>query len=187
MIFKFDSSKGTLTANDPPFASVKPGSGPRHIAFHPNARYAYVINELASTLTAFTYDSRHGVLAEMDNYPLLPKDFKGRNWAAEVAVHPSGRFVYASDRGDDSIIVFGCDPATGQLTQVERVSTQGKTPRNFEIDRTGGLLLVANQDSDTIIVFRIDPKSGRLEPTGYKAASDKPMCVKCMGLKRNAL
>lgn len=183
MIFKFDPAKGSLEANDPPSASIKPGSGPRHIAFHPNRRFAYVISEMACTLTAFAYDPDRGVLTETGDYPLLSKDFKGQSWAAEVAIHPSGRFVYASNRGDDSISVFGCDPATGRLTFIERVSTEGKTPRNFDIDPSGAFLLAANQDSGTIIVFRIDPKSGHLEPIGGKITADKPMCVKCMMTK----
>lgn len=182
-VFKFDSAKGTLVTNDPAFASVKPGSGPRHIAFHPNRRYAYVINEMASTVTAFAYDKGTGVLREMEEQPLLAKDFTGQNTAAEVAVHPSGKFVYASNRGDNSIVVFGCEPDTGRLAFIERDSTEGKTPRNFEIDPTGVFLLAANQDSDTIIVFRIDPNTGHLQPTGNKAVADKPMCVKCLGLR----
>jgi 6-phosphogluconolactonase len=182
LVFKFDRSLGRLYANDPPFASSKPGAGPRHIAFHPNGRYAYVINEMASTVTAFAYDHGRGVLSEIEDQPLLPKDFKGQNTAAEVAVHPSGKFVYASNRGDDSIVVFGCDPDTGRLTFVERDSTEGKTPRHFEIDPSGAFLLAANQNSGTIIVFRIDNKTGRLQPTGNTAVANAPMCVKCLGL-----
>jgi 6-phosphogluconolactonase len=185
MVFKFDPSKGSLMANDPPFTPKKLGAGPRHIAFHPNHRYAYVINELASTLTAFAYDLGKGVLREIEDQPLLPKDFKGQNTAAEVAVHFSGRFVFASNRGDDSIVVFRCDPDTGRLSFIERDSTEGKTPRNFDIDSSGAFLLVANQDSGTIIVFRIDPKTGHLQSTGNKAIADTPMCVKCLGLTRN--
>jgi 6-phosphogluconolactonase len=180
MVFKFDPSKGSLVANDPPFASVKPGAGPRHIAFHPNGRYAYVINEMASTVTVFAYDNDAGALHEIEDQPLLARDFNGENTAAEVAVHPSGKFVYASNRGDDSIVVFGCDPDTGRLTFIERDSTEGKTPRNFEIDPTGAFLLAANQASGTIVVFSIDKKTGRLQPTGNKATADTPMCVKCL-------
>jgi hypothetical protein len=179
MIFKFDPANGSLVANDPPSAPLKSGSGPRHIAFHPNRRFAYVISEMASTLTAFTYDPDRGILTEIEDHPLLPKGFKKQSWAAEVAVHPSGKFVYASNRGDDSIVVFRCDPATGRLTFIQRESTYGKTPRNFDIDPTGAYLLAANQDSGTIIVFRID-KTGRLSATGNKAEADTPMCVKCL-------
>ena len=185
MIFKFTRPEGLLAANDPPSVSVHPGAGSRHIAFHPNRRYAYVVDEIASTLTAFAYNKGRGALNEIEDYPLLPADFKEQSWAAEVAVHPSGKFVYASNRGDDSIVVFGCDPATGRLTFIERASTEGKTPRNFDIDPSGAFLLAANQDSDNIVVFRIDRKTGHcLQPTGNKVAADKPMCVKCLGMTR---
>ncbi len=184
MIFKFDRQKGTLTANNPAFATVTPGSGPRHIAFRPDSRFAYVINELSSTLTAFAYDSRRGALTQMADYPLLPADFKGQNYAAEVAVYPSGKFVYASNRGENSIVVFASNRNTGRLTFVERDPTQGKFPRNFEIDPTGQFLLVGNQDSGTIVVFRIDAATGRLHPTGYTATADTPMCVKCVQIAK---
>jgi 6-phosphogluconolactonase len=180
MVFKFDPAKGLLAANDPPFASVKPGAGARHIAFDANARHAYVSDEMASTVTAFAYDRQRGVLSEIEDYSLLPKDFKGQNTAAEVAVHPSGKSVYASNRGDNSIVVFGCDPDTGRLTFIERDSTGGKTPRNFEIDPSGSFLLAANQDSGTVVVFSIDKKTGRLQPTGNTVESDTPMCVICL-------
>ena len=144
------------------------------------------INEMACTVTAFAYDKRRGVLSEIEDYPLLPKDFKGENTAAEVAVHPSGKFVFASNRGDDSIVVFACDPDTGRLTFVERDSTRGKTPRNFEIDPSGRYLLAANQDSGTIVVFSIDKNTGHLQATGNKAVADLPMCVKCLELKRGS-
>jgi 6-phosphogluconolactonase len=180
MIFRFDASHGSLAPAQPAFAGVKPGSGPRHIAFHPNGQWAYIINEMASTLTAFRYDAVSGALREIQTESTVPVDFSGQNTDAEVAVHPSGRFVYGSNRGDDSIAVFGCDPANGRLTFIERVPTGGKTPRNFEIDATGGYLLAANQDSDTVVVFRIDTESGRLRLAGSPAQSDHPMCVKCL-------
>jgi 6-phosphogluconolactonase len=182
MVFKFDPAKGTLTANDPPSASIKPGSGPRHIAFHPNRHYAYVINEMASTLTVFAYDRHRGALSELEEHALLPADFRRESHAAEVAVHPSGKFVFASNRGDDSIVVYRCDPATGLLTFVERDSSGGKTPRNFEIDSTGAFLLAGDQDADLVVVFRVDPATGHLQPAGSVVAADKPMCVKCLGL-----
>jgi 6-phosphogluconolactonase len=163
MIFKFDPGHGTLVANDPPFAKTKPGAGPRHIAFHPNGRWAYVIDEMGSTLSVFGYDASAGTLQEIETESTLPKDFSGQSTGAEVAVHPSGRFVYGSNRGDDSIAVFGCDPDSGRLTFIERVPNGGKTPRQFEIDPTGRNLLAANPDSNTIVVFRIDKESGRLQ------------------------
>jgi 6-phosphogluconolactonase len=181
MAFKFDPAHGTLTPNNPPSTSIKPGSGPRHIAFHPNRRNVYVVSELTSTLTAFAYDRHRGVMTQLEEHPLLPADFHGESYAAEVAVHPSGKFVYASTRFYDSIVVFRCDESTGRLTFVERDSSGGKTPRHFEIDPSGRFMLVANQDSNTIVVLSIDSKTGQLQPTGNEAASDKPMCVKCLG------
>jgi 6-phosphogluconolactonase len=180
MIFKFDRTKGTWEPNDPPSASVKPGSGPRHIAFSPDRRNAYVVNELASTVTAFNYDRRAGTLTEFADYPMLPDGFSGQNYASEVTVDAAGRFVYAANRGNDSIALFTRDAKTGALTFIERAPTGGKFPRSFEIDPTGAFLIAANQDSDSIVVFRIDSKTGRLQPTGNTASSNKPMVVKCL-------
>jgi 6-phosphogluconolactonase len=180
MIFKFDPAQGTLVPNEPAFAKVKAGAGPRHIAFHPNGRWAYVINEMASSLTVFSYDASAGSLQEIETDSTLPKDFSGQSTCAEVAVHPSGKFVYGSNRGDDSIAVFACDPESGRLTFIERVPSGGKTPRQFEIDPTGRYLLAGNQESNTIVVFSIDTASGRLQPTGSQAQSDNPMCVRCL-------
>jgi 6-phosphogluconolactonase len=180
MIFKFDAGHGTLVASEPAFAQVKPGAGPRHTAFHPNGRWAFVINEMASTLTVFSYDASSGALHEIQTISTLPEGFPGQSTCAEVALHPSGKFVYGSNRGDDSIAVFGCDSESGRLTFIERVPTGGKTPRQFEIDPTGRYLLAANQDSNTVVVFRIDASSGRLQPTGSQVQSDNPMCVRCV-------
>jgi 6-phosphogluconolactonase len=179
-IFKFDVSQGKLVLNEPAFAQVKPGAGPRHIVFHPNGLWAFVINEMASTITVFGYDATTGALQEVQTISTLVKGYSGQNTGAEVAVHPYGKFVYGSNRGDDSIAVFACDPETGRLTFIERVPTGGKTPRQFEIDPTGLYLLAANQDSNTVVVFRIDPASGRLQPAGSQVQTDNPMCVRCL-------
>jgi 6-phosphogluconolactonase len=180
MIFKFDPGHGTLVASDPAFAQAEPGAGPRHIAFSPNGRWAYLINEMASSLTAFGLDSTTGALTKIQTESILPPGFSGRNTSAEVAVHPSGKFVYGSNRGDDSIVVFGCDPETGRMSFIERVPSGGKTPRHFEIDPTGRYLLAANQASNNVVVFRIDPASGRLQPTGSQVETDNPLCVRCL-------
>jgi 6-phosphogluconolactonase len=180
MIFKFDPSHGTLVPNEPGFAQTKPGVGPRHIAFHPNGRWAFVINEMGSSLSMFRCDASSGALQKIQTVSTLPDGFSGQNTCAEVAVHPSGKFVYGSNRGDDSIEVFACNPESGRLTFVERVPTGGKTPRQFEIDPTGRYLLAANQDSNTIVVFGIDSASGTLKPTGSQVSSDNPMCVRCL-------
>ena len=178
MIYRLDAKKGKLTPHTPPFAALRPGAGPRHIAFHPDGQFAYVINELDSTLVAFTYDKTNGTLTELQVSPTLPDGFKGTNYCADVHVHPSGQFVYASNRGHDSIAVFGIDRKTGRLIFIEHASTQGNWPRNFAIDPTGALLLAANQKSDSIITYRIDQQSGRLTPTGKMIEIPAPVCLK---------
>jgi len=180
MIFKFDPGNGALVPNEPAYAEVKPGSGPRHIAFHPNGKWAFVINEMASTITAFGYAPSTGALREIQTISTLPDGFSGESYCAEVAVHPNGKFVYGSNRGDDSIAVFACDAKNGKLTFIERVSTGGKTPRQFEIEPTGRYLLAGNQNSDTVVVFSIDPTSGRLHATGAQVQTDNPQCVRCV-------
>lgn len=177
MIYRLNETNGALTANENPWAKLKPGSGPRHIAFHPDGRHAYVINEMGSTLTAFTYNPVHGALREIQTVSTLPEDFHGVNTCAEVAVHPSGKFVYGSNRGDDSIAVFAANGQSGRLQFVERQSTRGKVPRCFAIDPTGQYLIAANQDSDSIVVFRINARTGQLTWTGQTVEVGKPVCV----------
>jgi 6-phosphogluconolactonase len=183
MIYRLDAQKGTMTPNDPPYAAVAPGAGPRHFTFHVNGKHAYVINELANTITAFEYDPATGKLTGIQTVNTLPDDFAGANTTAEVVVHPSGRFVYGSNRGHDSIAIFACDPQTGRLTVVGHESTRGKTPRNFNIDPTGQYLIAANQGSDTIIVFRIDQASGRLKAVGDPVAAPTPVCIKFLPVR----
>jgi len=183
MIYRFDSNHGKLEPNDEPWVQVKAGAGPRHLDFHPEGRYAYLINELDSTMVAFAYDKKHGTLKEIQTVPTLPKDFAGANTCADVHVAPSGKFVYGSNRGHDSIVIYKIDQRTGKLTYVGHESTQGKTPRNFAIDATGRFLLAANQDSDTIVTFRIDQQTGRLLSTGYVTKVPTPVCVKTIFLE----
>jgi 6-phosphogluconolactonase len=169
-----------LTPNDPPFATVKPGSGPRHFALHPTGRFAYVINELTCTVTAFRNDAATGTLTEIESVSTLPPgtimqpQFSG----SEVQVHPSGKFLYAANRGNDTIAVFTIDQATGRLTQVQHQLTLGNIPRGFGIDPDGRFLLAGNQKSDTLVVFRIDQQSGKLTPTGQKLDIGAPVSVK---------
>ncbi len=177
MIYRLNESNGALTTNEIPWAEVKPGSGPRHIVFHPDGRHAYVISEMGSTLTAFDYDREHGALTEIQTVSTLPEDFHGVNTCAEVAVHPSGKFVYASNRGDDSLAVFAVDRTSGRLDFVERQSTRGKVPRCFGIDPTGQYLIAANQNSDSVVVFRINAQTGQLTWTGQTLEVGKPVCV----------
>lgn len=178
MIYRFDSKAGKLAAHETPWVSLKPGAGPRHFTFHPNGRHAYVINELDSTITAYTYDKQRAVLAAMQTMSTLPSGFSGHNDCADIHVSPSGKFLYGSNRGHDSIVVFAIDAPTGKLSYVEHVSTQGKTPRNFTLDPTGTFLLAANQESDTIVTFRINLATGKLTPTGHIADVPSPVCLK---------
>jgi 6-phosphogluconolactonase len=177
MVYRFDSTTGKLAANDPPSVATAAGAGPRHLTFHPGGQFAYLINELDSTMTAFRYDAQRGELAPLQTVSTLPEGFHGANTTAEVQVHPSGRFVYGSNRGHDSIVVFTIDTASGKLRYVAHESTQGKTPRHFAIDATGQYLLAANQDSGNIVVFRIDKATGKLRPSGSSVSVPSPVCV----------
>lgn len=180
MVYRFDPAKGSLLPNDPPFGSVAPGAGPRHLVFSPEEKHVYVMDEVNSTVTAFNYDNKSGKLDEIQAVSTLPEGFKGSNTTADIHLSPNGRFLYGSNRGHDSIVIFRVDPATGRLSYVGHQSTQGKTPRNFGIDPTGRYLLAANQDSDSVVVFRIDPDSGQLTPTGTTVEVSMPVCVKFM-------
>ncbi|MHC4517858.1 MAG: lactonase family protein [Planctomycetota bacterium] len=178
MIYRLDVEAGTMVANRPAYVEVKAGAGPRHFAFHPSGKRAYVINELDCTMTAFAYDAASGTLTETQTVPTLPEGFEGRSTCAEVRVHPSGEFLYGSNRGHDSIVVYRIDAASGRLTFVEHETAGIKTPRNFNIDPTGALCLVGNQGSDSMGVFRIDRETGALEPTGHKVFVGRPVCVR---------
>ena len=183
LVYRFDAEKGTLSPNEPPFAQVAQGAGPRHFAFHPDGRHAYVINEMHCTVTAFAYDPDRGVLGDIQTVSTLPNIPVAKGYStAEVQVHPSGRFLYGSNRGHDTIAIFAIDAASGRLRPAGHQSTGGKTPRNFGIDPTGRYLLAANQDSGTVVVFRIDPQSGQLQPTGQKVEVPRAVCVKFVPL-----
>jgi len=157
---------------------VKPGSGPRHFAFHPNGKFGYVLTEMATTVTAFSYDAKKGALTAIQTVPTLPKDYSGPTEAAEIAVHPNGKFLYASNRaGIDAITIFSIDPTKGTLKETGRVSTKGRTPRNFAIDPTGAYLLAANQESANVVVFKIDAATGALTPTGDEVKVPAPVAV----------
>ena len=178
-VYKFDAAAGTLTANDPPAAQVTPGSGVRHLAFAPNGRVLYSINEMGMTITAFHYDPAKGTLDAFQYVPTVPDSAKTPNSStAEVAVNRAGTRVYGSNRGNDSIALFAVDPRHETLSFMEDTSTLGKTPRHFTLDPTGKFLLVANQDSGDISVFKVHPGSGQLRPTGQlvKGAAF-PVCL----------
>jgi 6-phosphogluconolactonase len=177
LVYKLDPGKASLVPNDPPSVSIKPGAGPRHLAFHKNGKWVYLINEMGSSITTLEYDSNRGVLKEIQMLPSLPADFREHSSGAEVQIHPTGKFVYASNRGHNSIGVFAVDDKTGKLTLVGHQSTNGKTPRHFAIDPTGKWLLAENQDSDSVVVFGIDANTGKLSETGQTIEVGKPVCV----------
>ncbi len=181
LIYRCDADKGKLAPNEPPAADIAPGSGPRHIAFTPDGKFAYVINELNSTITGFRYDADHGGLKEIQTLSTLPKGAPGKdNSCAEVVVHPSGKFVFATNRGHDSVATFAIDAKTGEMTYVGEQGDGIKEPRGFNVDPTGTWAVVANQNSDSVVVFRIDPKTGELTPTGVRVEVGKPVDVKIM-------
>ena len=168
LIYRYNSQQGTISLNpNMPAAKVQPGAGPRHFAFHPGGEFAYVINELNSTVTTFNYDAVQGALTSTQEISTLPADFRGQNTTAEVFVSPDGKFLYGSNRGHHSIVVYAIDPQTGQLKLVSHHATQGEQPRNFGIDPTGTFLLAANQRTGNVVVFRIDKLTGKLAPAGH--------------------
>jgi 6-phosphogluconolactonase len=181
LVYRFDQTKGALTPNDPPFAVVNPGAGPRHIAFSPDARFLYSINELQSSISTFSYDATTGRMRPVQTISTLPRDFNDWNSGAEVRVSASGKFLYCSNRGHNSIAVFSIDAKDGELAPIEHVSTGGTTPRNFEIDPTGAYLFAANEDSDSILLLRMDKVTGRLT-TGSKVKVTSPVCIKFLPL-----
>lgn len=176
MVYRFDAEKGTLIPNDPAFAPLKPGAGPRHMAFRPDGRFAYVVNELDSTVTAFAYDGSGGRLTEIQTVTTLPATFTGRSTTAEILVHPNGRLLYASNRGHDTLARFTIDPDSGRLTATGHHPTGGKTPRHFGLDPTGTLLAMGNQGTDTIVLARIDQATGALTSSPRVASAPSPVC-----------
>lgn len=180
MIYKWDPDTGELAPNDTPWAQVEGGAGPRHMAFNPNGRFVYVINELNSTISAFTYDGAGGVMNPFQTVDTLPGGFGGTNYPADIHVSPSGLYLFGSNRGHDSIVIYKIDAAGGKLSYTDHESTQGGNPVNFAVDPSGCFLLAANRDSGTIVVFRIDPKTGNLEPKGDSITIPAPVCVKLM-------
>ncbi len=177
MVYRLNRAAGKLVPNDPPSASAHPGAAPRHLAFHPSGRYAFVINEIGSTLTSFAFDPESGSLREVNTISTLPPNYSGRNSTADVRVHPNGKFVYGSNRGHNSIASFAVDESSGKITALDHTSTQGEVPRNFNLAPGGALLLAANQNSDTIVAFAIDAKSGALTPTGAVSRVPTPVCI----------
>ncbi|WP_437851432.1 lactonase family protein [Sorangium sp. So ce363] len=179
----FDADTGQMEPNDPPALSLPADTTPRHLEFHPNGRFAYVINESAGSITTLSYDASRGTFTAMATVSILPNGVSAEgNFSAEVQVSPSGKFVYGSNRGHDSIAIFAVDPERGTLTPAGHASTQGMTPRHFQISPTGKLMLVANQDSGNIVAFRVDEATGALEPTGRVTEVPEPTYVGIVAL-----
>lgn len=176
-IYNFDGETGRLVPAEPAFVTEQAGAGPRHLAFHPTANFAYLINELNSTITVYNYGNHRPTLHQIQVLSTLPDDFSGSNTCAEIAVAPSGKFVYGSNRGHDSIAVYAVDEASGQLSPVQWVPTGGKTPRFFGLDPDGTRLYAANQDSDNITIFAVDTENGTLTPTGQVVPTGSPVCI----------
>jgi 6-phosphogluconolactonase len=174
--YTLDPASGRLVPATPPYVATAPGSGPRHLCFHPGGAVAWVDNELAGSVTTFARSAQG--LRAIETVPTLPRGFQGENTTAEVAGTPDGRFLYVSNRGHDSLAIFSIDPASGTLTPVDHASTLGRNPRHFAIDPSGRYLVAANQDSDEVVVFRIDPATGQLTPTGSRLSVPHPVCVR---------
>lgn len=177
MIFKFDAKHGKLIPNDPPFAAIKPGSGPRHLVFRSDGKFAYLVSEMASTITTFAYDAKNGSLKELQTISCLPRSFKGLNIAAEIGIVPSGKFLFTSNRGDDTVAEFAIDSKKGTLSSLGEHSTNGKTPRYIGITPSGNQLLMCNQDSDSVLLYGIDTATGEVSPSDATAHVPSPVCA----------
>lgn len=182
--YRLDPAAARLTPADPPFTKVDPVSGPRHLDFHPSGKFVYVINEIACTVTAMSYDPERGSATVLQTLSTLPDGKPQPGYStADIHVHPSGKFLYGSNRGHNTLALFRIDPATGKLAAVGHFSTGGKTPRNFAIDPTGRYIIAANQASDNLVLFRIDPQSGALTPAGSQITVGFPVCIRFVNVK----
>jgi 6-phosphogluconolactonase len=177
MVYRFDTNLGKLEPHDPPWLEVHPGAGPRQLVLHPQGGYAYLINELDSTVMVLQCELEKGILRSIQTVSTLPPGFGGASTCAEVQISPSGKFLYGSNRGHDSIALYAVDEQEGILALTGHEGTRGRTPRHFAVSPGGELLLVANQDSDNLISFKIDPSSGELAATGHMAHVPTPVCV----------
>jgi 6-phosphogluconolactonase len=176
MVFDLDQD-GRFAPSPHPFVQLSSGAGPRHLWIHPNNQWVYTVNEIDSSVSAFAYDAESSAMRILGTTSTRPEGFEGHNSGAQIVVHPSGRFLYSSNRGHNSIAVFAIDQESGVPRLMELVPTQGDTPRNFNVDPSGQLLVVANVNSNNLVSFRIDQQSGRLSATGHVATCDKPVCV----------
>jgi 6-phosphogluconolactonase len=177
-MYRLDLDRGALTPLDQGNAHVKAGAGPRHVAFHPRLPIVYVVNELDSTITTLGFNAERGALTPIDTRSTLPARYSGTSFVADVHVAPSGRVLYTSNRGHNSIAVFSMGESTGALTLEQTISTSGDTPRNFTLDPTGRWLLVGNQNSASIVVFARDERTGKLSPTPQRLELASPVCLR---------
>ncbi len=176
-IYRFNPTEGTLAPSDPAFFATAPGSGPRHFAFLPSGNYAYTVTELTSTLITFRWDDEHGTLRRLQTRSLVAPEYKGKNLSAEVAIDQSGRHLYASNRGEDTLVVYAIDPGTGALAFIQRIHDGINLPRTFAFDPSGRWLIVANTGADNVAVYRVETETGRLSATGVVRKVPKPLCV----------
>ena len=183
-VYRFDEKTGSLTPNTPAFVSVPPGAGARHVKFHPNGRWVYLINEMGSIVLGYDWDAAKGALTEFQNVSTLPADFKGANACAEVEIHPNGKFLYGTNRGHDSLAVFSIDPANGHLAPIQHISSGGKTPRNFAFDPTAKWIVCTNHGSNNAVVFRVDAETGRLTQQGEPISVPAPFCERFLAVMR---
>ena len=181
-LYRVDPGRAALQPHDPAEFPARPGSGPRHLAFHPSGRYCYVIEETSNQVMALKWDERRGTLEEIQRVPTLPASFSGESYTAEIIAHPSGKFLYGSNRGHDSIAVFSVDQDSGRLTAVDHTPTQGSYPRNFNLDPTGRWLIALNRESNSVVAFAVDPQTGRLTPTGQVLDLRSPSCLRWVPL-----
>lgn len=182
LTYRLDPARAALTPAEPPHTATAPGAGPRHLAWHPNGRWVYVINELNNTVVQYAYDAQTGALTPRQTVPTLPPEFTGQNTTAEIAVHPSGKFVYGSNRGHDSLVVYAVNAETGALTLVQHHPSGGKTPRHFALDPTGRWVLSGNQTSGNLVVLAVDAATGRLSDTG-RSVEVPAVCVQFVPVK----
>lgn len=179
-MYRLDAARAQMTLHDPPFTRVRLGAGPRYLAFHPNGLFTYSINELDNTITALTFNKESGALETLHTASTLPADFQGESYAADVQVHPNGKFLFGSNRGHNSIAVFRVDANTGRLQLQGQTLSGGKFPRSLALDSSGTYLVVANQKSDHLSIFRVDSMTGRLEAAGQPILIPQPVCVKIL-------
>jgi 6-phosphogluconolactonase len=178
LIFKMDPNTAQLTPNDPPSVSVKPGSGPRHFVFSPNAKFGYVINEMGQTVIAFSYDKAKGTLKEIQSIGTTYSDINvPNNSTAEIAITPDGKFLYGSNRGIGTIVVYSVNQRTGMLTKIQDAASGGTTIRSFGIDPSGQFLLAGLQEKNKLVVFKRDKSTGKLKLTGTEVDAPTPVCI----------